>query len=130
MAVRNARRTSATDPRPLRAFGVDIGGSGIKGAIVDIATGQLVTKRTRILTPRPSTPDAVAEVVAKLISDAGWTGLVGATFPAVIQHGVARSAANVDPSWIGTDVDACFTAATKSETDVYVLNDADAAGLA
>jgi polyphosphate glucokinase len=113
-----------------RAFGIDIGGSGIKGAIVDTATGQLLTARTRIATPRPSTPDAVAEVVAKLVTDAGWNGPVGATFPAVIQHGVARSAANVDPSWIGTDVDACFTKATPSATEVYVLNDADAAGIA
>ncbi len=113
-----------------RAFGIDIGGSGIKGAIVDTSTGALVTPRTRILTPRPSTPEAVAEVVAKLVSDAGWNGPVGATFPAVIQHGVARSAANVDPSWIGTDVDECFTRATPSATDVRVLNDADAAGIA
>jgi polyphosphate glucokinase len=113
-----------------RAFGIDIGGTGIKGAIVDTVTGQLITPRTRILTPRPSTPDAVAEVVAKLVSDAGWNGPVGATFPAVIQHGVARSAANVDPSWIGTDVDACFTRTTPSATDVHVLNDADAAGIA
>jgi polyphosphate glucokinase len=113
-----------------RAFGIDIGGSGIKGAIVDTSTGELVTPRTRIVTPRPSTPEAVAEVVAKLVSDAGWNGPVGATFPAVIQHGVARSAANVDPSWIGTDVDACFTRATPSATDVIVLNDADAAGIA
>jgi polyphosphate glucokinase len=113
-----------------QAFGIDIGGSGIKGAIVDTGTGQLVTKRTRIVTPRPSTPDAVAEVVAKLVSDAGWSGPVGAAFPAIIQHGVARSAANVDPSWVGTDVDACFTKATPSATQVFVLNDADAAGIA
>jgi polyphosphate glucokinase len=112
------------------AFGIDIGGTGIKGAVVDVATGRLVTSRKRILTPRPSTPEAVAEVVAKLVSDAGWSGPVGATFPAVIQHGVARSAANVDPSWIGTDVDACFTRATQASTDVTVLNDADAAGIA
>ncbi len=113
-----------------QAFGIDIGGTGIKGALVDTETGRLVTPRKRILTPRPSTPDNVAQVVSALVTDAGWTGPVGATFPAVIKNGVAKSAANVDPSWIGTDVDACFTAATKSETDVYVLNDADAAGLA
>jgi polyphosphate glucokinase len=112
------------------AFGIDIGGTGIKGAVVDVSTGHLVTNCKRILTPRPSTPDAVADVVAKLVSDAGWSGPVGATFPAVIQHGVARSAANVDPSWIGTDVDACFTRATQASTDVTVLNDADAAGVA
>jgi polyphosphate glucokinase len=110
------------------AFGVDIGGSGIKGAVADLADGELRTERVKYLTPRPSTPEAVAQVVARLVTEAGWTGLVGATFPAVIQHGVARTAANVDASWIGTDVDAVFTKATGC--DVTVLNDADAAGLA
>jgi polyphosphate glucokinase len=113
-----------------RAFGIDIGGSGIKGAIVDTTTGTLVTKRVRIPTPQPSTPKAVAAVVATLLGGADWHGPVGATFPAVIQHGVARSAANVDKSWINTDVDRVFTDAAPSATDVYVLNDADAAGLA
>lgn len=113
-----------------QAYGIDIGGTGIKGAIVDTTSGQLLTPRKRILTPQPSTPDAVAGVVVQLLEAAGWTGPVGATFPAVIQHGVAHSAANVDKSWIGTDVDACFTAATGSGTDVIVLNDADAAGIA
>jgi polyphosphate glucokinase len=113
-----------------RAFGIDIGGSGIKGALVDTSDGTLVTKRVRIPTPHPSTPKAVAEVVATLLRDADWRGPVGATFPAVIQHGVARSAANVDKSWINTDVDAVFTEAAPGTADVYVLNDADAAGLA
>jgi polyphosphate glucokinase len=117
-------------PTSANAFGIDIGGTGIKSAIVDTSTGRLVTPRRRMLTPRPSTPDAVAEVVAKLVDEAGWRGPVGATFPAVIQHGVARSAANVDPSWIGTDVDAVFTKATPAATEVTVLNDADAAGIA
>jgi polyphosphate glucokinase len=113
-----------------RAFGIDIGGSGIKGALVDTATGELLTQRTRILTPQPSSPDAVAAVVATMLADAAWKGPVGATFPAVIQHGVARSAANVDKSWIGTDVDACFSNAVTTHNDVFVLNDADAAGIA
>jgi polyphosphate glucokinase len=113
-----------------RTFGIDIGGTGIKGAVVDTVSGQLVTPRNRILTPHPSTPDAVAAVVAKLIADTEWHGLVGATFPAIIQHGVARSAANVDHSWIGTDVDAVFTHAAGGGTEVVVLNDADAAGIA
>jgi len=82
----------------------------------------------RYPTPSPSTPDLVAEIVARIVSEAGWDGVVGATFPAVIKHGVALSAANVDPSWIGTDVDAVFTKATTG--DVIVLNDADAAGIA
>ncbi|MGI9093742.1 MAG: polyphosphate--glucose phosphotransferase [Mycobacteriales bacterium] len=126
--MRNARRTSATDPRPLRAFGVDIGGSGIKGAIVDLRSGALLTDRERVPTPSPSKPAAVASIVATLVADLGWRGKVGATFPAVIESGVAKSAANVDPSWIGTDVDAVFSTATGRA--VTVLNDADAAGLA
>jgi polyphosphate glucokinase len=113
-----------------QTLGIDIGGTGIKGAVVDTTTGELVTARSRILTPQPSTPEAVASVVAKLIADAEWHGLVGATFPAIIQHGVARSAANVDKSWIGTDVDAVFTQAAGGSTEVIVLNDADAAGIA
>jgi polyphosphate glucokinase len=111
-----------------RAFGIDIGGSGIKGALVDTSAGALVTDRVRIPTPQPATPDAVTDVVARLVSESGWKGRVGATFPAVISHGVARTAANVDSGWIGTDVDAVLTEATGDE--VTVLNDADAAGLA
>lgn len=113
-----------------QAFGIDIGGTGIKGAIVDTSTGQLVTPRKRILTPQPATPDAVAQIVGNLLAEAQWQGVVGATFPAVIKHGVAKSAANVDPSWIGTDVDACFTKAAGGASEVIVLNDADAAGIA
>ena len=113
---------------PDSAYGIDIGGSGIKGAIVDTQTGELRTQRVRVVTPKPSTPDNVAEVVLDLVTRAKWTGKVGVTFPAVIKNGVARSAANVDASWIGTDVDAVFSKATG--LDVTVLNDADAAGLA
>lgn len=111
-----------------RAFGIDIGGSGIKGGLVDLTSGTLLTDRERIPTPDPSTPKAVAKLVGQLVDDQKWAGPVGATFPAIIMHGVARSAANVDESWIGTDVDAEFTEATGR--DVVVLNDADAAGLA
>jgi polyphosphate glucokinase len=120
--VPSRRRTTTT------AFGVDIGGSGIKGAIVDLDKGDLATERVKYLTPHPSTPEAVAEVVARLVSEAGWSGDLGATFPAVIKNGVAKSAANVDKSWIGTDVDKVFTDIT--HCDVTVLNDADAAGIA
>ena len=110
------------------ALGIDIGGSGIKGALVHTTTGELLTPRVRILTPQPSTVDAVAAVVRQLAEQVGGQSPIGATFPAVIQHGVARSAANVDKSWIGTDVDAVFTKATSRS--VTVLNDADAAGVA
>ena len=113
---------------PSAAFGIDIGGSGIKGAVVDTRTGELTTPRVRVTTPKASTPDNVAEIVLDLVTQAHWTGKVGVTFPAVIKSGVARSAANVDESWIGTDVDAVFSKATG--LDVTVLNDADAAGLA
>jgi len=117
-----------TEKQAAAAFGVDIGGSGIKGAIVDLERGALLTERKKYLTPRPATPDAIAETVAKLVTEAGWKGLVGATFPAVIKQGVALTAANVDESWVGTDANAVFTEATGC--DVSVLNDADAAGLA
>lgn len=113
-----------------QAFGIDIGGTGIKGALVDVDTGELVTQRKRVLTPHPATPEAVARVVAELVRDAGWRGRIGATFPAVIKHGVAQSAANVDHAWVGTDADKVFTDAVDAGSEVTVLNDADAAGIA
>ena len=112
----------------MRGFGIDIGGSGVKGAPVDLDVGELETERHRIPTPQPATPDAVAEVVAEVVNHFGWDGPVGVTFPAVVSHGVARTAANVDPAWIGTDVQAIFGAATG--LPVTALNDADAAGVA
>lgn len=112
------------------AFGIDIGGSGIKGAPVDLKKGELAADRVRIPTPQPSTPDAVAATVSELLEafDIADDLPVGVTFPAVIQHGVAQTAANVDKGWIGTDVDALLGTATGH--DVFVVNDADAAGIA
>lgn len=112
------------------ALGIDIGGTGIKGAVVDAGSGRLTTERKRIRTPQPSTPEAVAEVVAELVRAAEWQGKIGATFPAVIKHGVAQSAANVDHTWVGTDADKVFTDAVGPGSEVTVLNDADAAGIA
>ena len=109
-------------------LGIDIGGTGIKAAPVDVKTGELLAPRERILTPHPATPDAVVKVVAELFQHFDWTGPAGATFPAVIKDGVARTAANVDQSWIGTDAASLFTKATGAP--VTVLNDADAAGIA
>jgi polyphosphate glucokinase len=109
-------------------LGIDIGGTGIKGAPVDVSTGELIAPRERILTPQPATPEAVAKVVAELFQHFDWTGPAGATFPAVIKDGVARSAANVDSSWIGTNAAELFTKATGAP--VTVVNDADAAGVA
>lgn len=109
-------------------LGIDIGGSGIKGAPVDVETGRLTAKRLRIRTPQPSTPDAVAAVVAEVAKHFDWRGPIGCTFPAVIRDGVAYSAANVDKSWIGTNGQALFEVATGSP--VVLLNDADAAAIA
>ena len=110
-------------------FGIDFGGSGIKGAPVDLQTGEFIGERVRIETPQPSTPEAVADVFVELLgSFPECTGPVGVTVPAVVRHGVASSAANIDRAWIGTDADALFTEATGR--DVHVVNDADAAGLA
>lgn len=108
--------------------GVDIGGSGIKAATVDLNTGLLASERIRIATPKPSTPDAVAATVAGVLTRLSWSGPVGCAFPAVVTGGVARTAANVDRSWVGTDIEAVVGAAARVE--VTAINDADAAGLA
>jgi len=112
----------------MQAFGIDIGGTGIKGAPVDLATGKLVTDRKKIATPHPATPEGVTEVVKEVAQSFGWTGVVGATFPGVVVNGTIRTAANVDKSWIGTDAAGLFGKAIG--TGVAVLNDADAAGIA
>ncbi|MFC9358315.1 polyphosphate--glucose phosphotransferase [Rhodococcus sp. NPDC057014] len=110
-------------------FGVDIGGSGVKGGVVDLGTGELIGDRIKLLTPQPSTPEAVAKTVAEIIRQAGWDGPVGITLPSVVTGGVARSAANIDKGWIGTDARALFSDALGGRR-VTVLNDADAAGMA
>ncbi|MCW2634274.1 MAG: ppgK [Blastococcus sp.] len=107
---------------------MDIGGSGIKGCLVDLAGGELIGNRVRVDTPQPSTPDAVYDVVRRVVGEFGWSGPIGVTFPGVMKDGVAHTAANVDKSWIGTDVDAGLEAVVPGP--VHTLNDADAAGLA
>ena len=89
-------------------LGIDIGGTGIKGAPVDLEKGELTTERFRLLTPKPATPEAVAKTVAEIIAHFGYEGRVGCTFPAVVKHGVIHTASNVDKSWIGTDARATF----------------------
>lgn len=112
----------------MKILGIDIGGSGIKGAIVDVRKGEFVTERHRIDTPNPATPEAVAQVVAELARHFQYQGPIGCTFPAVVQHGIIFTAANVDQSWINTNGEAIFTETTGYP--VHVLNDADAAGVA
>jgi polyphosphate glucokinase len=112
----------------MQALGIDIGGTGIKAAPVDVSAGTLLADRKKIPTPHPSTPDAVAEVVKELTQEFGWTGVTAATFPGVVTSGTVRTAANMDKSWIGTDAATLFRKATG--IDVAVLNDADAAGVA
>jgi polyphosphate glucokinase len=112
----------------MRALGIDIGGSGIKAAPVDVATGKLLADRQKIDTPRPSVPDAIADVVKKLTASFGWSGPVGITFPGVVIDGVTRTAHNMDPAWIGQDAASLLSKAAGNP--VRVLNDADAAGVA
>ncbi|GAB4509732.1 MAG: ROK family protein [Haliangiales bacterium] len=112
----------------MKILGIDIGGSGIKAAPVDIASGRLAGERHRIPTPQPATPDAIAEVVRAQARHFAWAGPIGCGFPAAVQHGVARTAANIHESFIGADVAALFSRASSCPTTV--INDADAAGLA
>jgi len=119
-----------TDTAPAHPFGIDFGGSGIKGAPVDLATGEFASKRVRIPTPEGAAPADVAGVVEELLEKMGASSdaPVGITVPAVVQHGVVRSAANIDKSWIGVNADALFT--DQLDRQVTVMNDADAAGFA
>ncbi len=109
-------------------LGIDIGGTGIKGAPVDVENGSLLAPRFRLLTPTPSKPKPMAETVAEIARHFAWTGPIGCGFPALVQAGVVRSAANIHKKWIGVDAQALFADVTGCP--VIVLNDADAAGLA
>jgi polyphosphate glucokinase len=113
-----------------QVLGIDIGGSGIKGAPVDLSQGALSADRLRVDTPEGATPADVAEVVVQVAEtfadQVGADSPIGITVPAVVQHGIVRSAANIDPSWIDLDADALFT--KRLGRPVHVVNDADAAG--
>jgi len=112
----------------MKHLGIDIGGTGVKGAVVDTKKGVFVTDRLRIETPRPATPEAVAKVVAQIVEHFEWTEPFGCTFPGVVTHGTIRTAANMDKSWIGVDAREVFE--KEAGAKVAVMNDADAAGVA
>jgi len=112
----------------MQILGIDIGGTGIKGAPVETETGTMLDERYRLLTPKGAKPASVAQVVNELALHFDWQGPIGCGFPAVIRNGVAESAANIDSKWIGTNVAELFSDIT--HCPVYVVNDADAAGLA
>ncbi len=118
--------TSAAGSSPV--IGVDVGGTGIKGAVVDLSRGDLATERIRLLTPSPATPDAVGQVVAELFHQIGVDGPAGITMPGVIRAGVVETAANIDHAWIGVNAVELFSKTTGRS--VSVVNDADAAGIA
>jgi polyphosphate glucokinase len=112
----------------VEVLGIDIGGSGVKAAPVDIASGTLTAERVKVPTPRPAVPQAIADAVKGLVADFGWEGPTGIAFPGVVIGGVTYTAANLDSSWIGVDARALFSKATGLRASL--VNDADAAGLA
>ncbi|MBK8193638.1 MAG: ROK family protein [Lewinellaceae bacterium] len=109
-------------------LGIDVGASGIKGALVDLEKGRLHGERFRVPTPRPSTPEAMAGAVGEIVDFFGYTGIVGCGFPSIVKNGMARSAANIDQTWIGANIEKIFGDAT--QTTFFATNDADAAGIA
>lgn len=114
--------------KDMEMLGIDVGGSGIKGAVVNLQSGKFTTKRIRYPTPQPSTPRAVSEIIGRITRECSWKNAIGIGFPAVVKKNVIYSAANVDQSWIGLDAGEFLTEATGCP--VALVNDADAAALA
>jgi polyphosphate glucokinase len=114
--------------RAMEVLGLDIGGTGIKGALVDTESGHMLTERFRLLTPHPATPKAMIATTAEIVDHFNWHGPVGCGFPSAIKQGVVLTAANVSKKWIGFNLEEALQ--TLTGCDVVVLNDADAAGLA
>jgi polyphosphate glucokinase len=112
------------------ALGIDIGGTGIKGAPVDLGAGTLMAERYRLDTPHPAKPGAVAKVVGEVARHFDWSGPVGVTFPGVIVDGVIHTAANMDPEWVGRNGAEIFAPEVGPGAAPVLINDADAAGLA
>lgn len=112
----------------MEILGIDVGGSGIKGALVDVKKGEMVSERYRIETPQPATPKAVAKTINNILKHFDYNGPFGVGFPSAVQHGIARIASNIDESWVGMNVPELFE--EKTGCKATVLNDADAAGIA
>lgn len=112
----------------MHILGLDVGGTGIKGAIVDTEKGELITERYRLLTPKPATPDAIIGTIKEIIDHFEWQGPVGCGFPAAIKHNVVKTASNIDESWIG--LNASEVISKKTGCQFYMFNDVDAAGTA
>lgn len=112
----------------MEILGIDVGGTGIKGAVVDTKKGKLVTERVRLLTPQPATPDAVIECISQVIKEFKWKGQVGVGFPAAVVDEIVRTASNIDKSWIG--VNAAAKIQKKTGCPTHLVNDVDAAGFA
>lgn len=112
----------------MHVLGIDIGGSGVKGAVVDVANGEMMTERVRLDTPVAADPAGILDTVCELVQHFNWQGQIGCGFPAVIDKGLARTASNIHGSWIGFDVVGSLNKATGCHC--AVINDADAAGLA
>ncbi|WP_299527246.1 polyphosphate--glucose phosphotransferase [uncultured Lutibacter sp.] len=112
----------------MEILGIDVGGTGIKGALVNIETGELTTEKHRIPTPKPATPEAVANTIQVLVNHFNWKGLVGCGFPTPLQHGKCLTGGNLHEDWQGIQVDTLFE--SKTGNDFSIVNDADAAGLA
>jgi polyphosphate glucokinase len=109
-------------------LGIDVGASGIKGALVNVQTGQFEGERFRVDMPQPSTPENAAMAIAGIVEHFNYKGKIGVGFPSVVKNGVALTAANLDKTWIGANIEKVIGAATGCE--VIALNDADAAGMA
>ncbi len=112
----------------MELLGIDVGGSGIKGALVNVETGKLTSERHRIPTPQPATPENVAKTIKELVTHFNWKGKVGCGFPTPLQHAKCLTGGNLNKDWKGTQVDALFNKETGNE--FFIINDADAAGLA
>lgn len=112
----------------MEILGIDVGGSGIKGALVDVETGAFIGERHRVVTPQPALPETVGDAIVEIVNHFKWNGLIGCTFPSVIKQGIIYTTANIDKSWSGLNGETLLS--TKTGCPVFLINDADAAGLA